>query len=131
MLISAFARRSGMTVDTVRYYMRRGLLKPEAGRSGGRNPYQEFSQGDLDAAGIIRTGQALGLDLKTIGAFIEDYQSGQLDNKRLAATLSEQRDRLRQRANELENLARFLGAKIAWVEKGRQGPPPELHEFTS
>ena len=42
MLISEFARRTALSVDTVRYYVRAGLMTPQQGTRGGRNPYQEF-----------------------------------------------------------------------------------------
>jgi hypothetical protein len=40
MLISEFARKTGLTTDTVRFYVRRGLLTPETNGKGGRNPYR-------------------------------------------------------------------------------------------
>jgi MerR family transcriptional regulator, copper efflux regulator len=35
MLISEFARAAGLSRDTVRFYVRRGLLAPLAGNKGG------------------------------------------------------------------------------------------------
>src|SRR5258708_27567644 len=67
MLISEFARRAGLTTDTVRFYVRRGLITPE--RNGkGRNPYQVFTADHVRAAKIIRTAQSLGMSLKEIAA---------------------------------------------------------------
>ena len=72
MMISEFARASGLSVDTVRFYARQGLLHPETGLKGGSRPYQMFSQADLDTARVIRLAQALGLTLKQIKAFVEE-----------------------------------------------------------
>ncbi len=70
MMIAAFARESRLSVDAVRLYVRRGLLHPEIGAKGGSRPYQIFSALDHEKARVIRAGQALGLSLKEIGAFI-------------------------------------------------------------
>lgn len=122
MMISAFARESGLSVDTVRFYVRRGLLRPEAGRKGGSRPYQLFSAADLEAARIIRAGQALGLSLGEIGAFLRERSRD--EDATLLAFLAEQRGRLTRRVAELRTLIAFLDAKIAWVGDPNGGPPP-------
>ncbi len=66
MLISEFARRAGLPTDTVRYYVRLKLLRPETNGKGGSNPYQVFTAEHLLAAKIIRTAQSLGMPLKEI-----------------------------------------------------------------
>lgn len=118
-----------MSVDTVRFYVRRGLLAPSAGRLGGRHPYQEFGDADLDGATIIHTCQALGLSLREIAAFLADYRGNRLDDDSMAAYLRDQHDRLRRKAAELDRLLRFLDAKIGWVERGRTGPMPGVEDF--
>jgi hypothetical protein len=42
MLISEFARITGLTRDTVRFYARRGLLQPETNDKGGRLDLTRF-----------------------------------------------------------------------------------------
>ena len=42
MLISEFARATGLSTDTVRFYVRRGLLKPLAGSKGGSKSLSDF-----------------------------------------------------------------------------------------
>lgn len=129
MLIAAFARRAGLSIDTVRYYVRRGLLHPHSGTRGGRNPYQEFTTTDLDAAAIIRTGQALVLGLSEISAFLSSYRTGNLSRNDLVSFLTNQRARLLARSAELGQLADFLTAKIAWIEAGETGEQPLLDDY--
>ena len=104
MLISEFARRTALSVDTVRYYVRAGLMTPQQGTRGGRNPYQEFSEADIRVADVIRFGQALGMSLKEISAVLH----------------------LRARGEDLLRLARYLDEKIEWINAGSHGDPPEL-----
>ena len=67
MLISEFARKTGLTIDTVRFYVHRGLLTPEMNGKGGRNPYQVFTAENVRAK-FICTAQSLGLSLKDLAA---------------------------------------------------------------
>src|SRR5476651_1755153 len=76
MLISQFAHRAGMSTDTVRYYVRLGLLRPETNGKGGARPYQVFSAEHLLAARIIRTAKSLGMSLKEINALSQARRAG-------------------------------------------------------
>ena len=123
MMIAAFARESRLSVDAVRLYVRQGLLHPEVGTKGGSRPYQVFSALDLEKARIIRAGQALGLSLKEIGAFINKRAFDGKDDV-VIAFLAEQRDRLTGRISELEKLVSYVDAKIAWLRNPSVGPSP-------
>ncbi|WP_313603008.1 MerR family transcriptional regulator [Rhizobium sp.] len=60
MLISEFAKAAELPIDTVRFYIAKGLLKPERSLKGGSNPYQIFKPDDVTAARMIRLQQTLG-----------------------------------------------------------------------
>jgi MerR family copper efflux transcriptional regulator len=124
MMIAAFARESKLSVDAVRLYVRRGLLHPEIGVKGGSRPYQIFSALDLEKARIIRAGQALGLSLKEIGAFINKRAFDGEEDDVVIAFLEEQRNRLTGRISELERIVSFVDAKIAWLKDPSVGPSP-------
>jgi DNA-binding transcriptional MerR regulator len=129
MLISEFARATGLTPDTVRYYVRRNLLRPEIGAKGGRNPYQLFGAADLRTAELIRLGQALGLSLAEIGRLLADEQAGRIDRAKSLAILSEQRARLARKVAELSALIQYVDGKIEWIQSGSAGTPPQLSDF--
>ena len=129
MLISEFARETGLGLDTIRYYVRRDLLRPGQGARGGRNPYQVFTPEDLRIAELIRLGQALGLSLREIGSLLKEEQAGRIDADRSLAILREHRDRLAARADELSRLVAYLDAKIVWVRDGSLGVAPAMSLF--
>ncbi|TGD98684.1 MerR family transcriptional regulator [Methylobacterium nonmethylotrophicum] len=129
MLISEFARATGLSADTIRFYVRRGLIDPQAGTKGGRNPYQLFTPEHVRTAQLIRIGQALGLSLKEIGALLADVRDGRMDRDRSLAIMLDQRDRLRRKASEIGRMAGYLDAKITWVEAGSTGEQPQFADF--
>jgi DNA-binding transcriptional MerR regulator len=73
--IDELARRSGLTVDTIRFYQREGLL-PEAQRAGRAKVY---GQDHLDRLAQIRDLQARRFSLAAIKALLESDRPGIVD----------------------------------------------------
>lgn len=99
MTISALARSSGVGVETVRYYQRRGLLAtPERGAG-----IRRYDAADARRLGFIRGAQRAGFTLEQIGELLH-----------LDAGL----DRARARELASERIA-ALDAKIAEMQAAR------------
>ena len=126
MLISEFAQAAGLSVDTVRFYIRRGLLTPEADGKGGRNPYQIFRDEHVATARFIRFAQNLGMSLNEIAAINDERRKGRITSERNVEILTKQLCALEQKAAEANSMATYLRAKIAWLRGGERGPMPAL-----
>jgi MerR family copper efflux transcriptional regulator len=130
MLISEFARATDLSRDTVRFYVKRGLLQPEAGRRGGANPYHEFSEADVATARLVRIAQSLGFTLAEIAALIEELRRTGHNRAHHIAILDERLNELTDKAARLDRVTAHLRAKIAWLKGGEQGPEPPLAILT-
>jgi DNA-binding transcriptional MerR regulator len=128
MLISEFSRLTGLTRDTVRFYVRLGLFKPLSSVKGGRNPYQLFSAKDIEFAELIRVSQALGMSLKQIADLIQVRREGRTSTARSIRVLSERLALVEQRARQLDSMAEYLRAKIEWLRSGK-GAAVEMPAF--
>jgi MerR family copper efflux transcriptional regulator len=126
MLISEFARETGLSRDTVRFYVRLGLLRPESSSKGGRNPYQLFDASHVRAAQIIRVARRLGLSLKEMGVIAAERRAGRMTRERSVAVLRRQLAVLEEKAAELAAMIAYLKVKADWQEGGEIGPPPEF-----
>jgi DNA-binding transcriptional MerR regulator len=129
MLISDFARLTGLTRDTVRFYARLGLLRPQTNGKGGRHPYSLFTDEDVRAAEVIRISQSLGMSLKEIAAFNEERREGHLTSERRVEIMSAQLVRLEAKATELEMMKSYVRAKIDWLTRGKQGRQPDFGSY--
>ncbi len=128
MLISEFARRAALTPDTIRFYVRKGLIKPEQSAKGGSNPYQIFTEEHLDAARLIRLAQSLGFSLREIAAIGDEYAMAGLTTRRKIELMQGQLDQLDAKAEQINAVRKFFRAKIAWLEKGEKGPEPRFND---
>jgi MerR family mercuric resistance operon transcriptional regulator len=104
--IGRLANSAGVTVETIRYYERRGLLARPP-RSGGQG-YREYSERDLAIMQHIKLGKELGLQLSEIRRLLDLLGSEQrfcdefqeLLRKKLSFVQREQ-ERLRRIEGEL------------------------------
>ncbi|QSX73878.1 MerR family transcriptional regulator [Lysobacter arenosi] len=129
MLISEFSKVSGLSRDTIRFYVQLGLFKPARGVRGGRNAYQEFTQDDLKAAKTVRAGQSLGLSLKDIAQLESERRERGIGNERRLEILHKQLKLLEQRKAKLDQATAFVAAKIGWLSAGGTGSRPAFGSF--
>jgi MerR family transcriptional regulator, copper efflux regulator len=122
MLISKFVQVTGLSRDTIRFYVKKGLLVPVVGRTG-MNRYQDFDQEQVERAFLIREAQALGFTLRQIAALDKEYTRG-MTLARQAAVMREQLATIEQQAERLARLRQYFLAKLAWLEDGRVGACP-------
>jgi MerR family transcriptional regulator, copper efflux regulator len=129
MLISEFARVTGLSRDTVRFYIKRGLLKPLAGNKGGANPYQVFTGEHVQMARMIHMAQSLGFSLREIGVMNAEYQARRMTPARGAEIMRGQMVRLEEKAAHVAAMISYIRAKLAWYEAGGKGPEPNFTDY--
>ena len=123
MRIAEFSRASGLTRDTIRFYVRKGLLRPRIG-IGGSNRYQDFDGEHVERALLIREAQALGFTLREISALSDEYGRGALTLARQAELMRERLAAVDLQAARLHHLRQYFTAKLDWLESGAEGPAP-------
>ncbi|WP_419953907.1 MerR family transcriptional regulator [Methylobacterium sp.] len=109
MRISAFAARSGLSVDTLRYYERIGLL-PRSGRdSGGR---RDYGSDDLVWATFLRKLQAMDMPMRERLEYSRLRAEGDATLEARRSLLEAHRIALIARRSELSDLIAGLDDKI-------------------
>lgn len=127
--IANLARESGVGVETVRYYQRRGLLRtPEkSGGSALSGGIRRYDAEDVRRLRFIRAAQGAGFTLDQIGELL-DLDAGE-DRARARALAAERIEALDRKIAELqaarEALARLAGACAA----SDAGPCPIIEAF--
>jgi DNA-binding transcriptional MerR regulator len=129
MLISEFARAADLPVDTIRFYITKGLLKPARSAKGGSNPYQVFRREDVTTARMIRLQQTLGYSLGEILELNEEYRAGEHSPERTVEVLLLQIARLEERKAALDQALSFLRGKMDWIKAGKPEGAPRLEDY--
>jgi DNA-binding transcriptional MerR regulator len=111
MLIGELAARAGVTPKAVRYYERRGLLKPERTKAH----YRDFDERALAVVQTIRRGQNLGIQLDELREVVELIDHGSAPCQTVRSLLAEKRADVARRIKELRDFDKML-AKLEGAE---------------
>jgi DNA-binding transcriptional MerR regulator len=107
--IAQAAQRSGLSIDTLRYYERIGLVDPPARDSGGRRSYSDDDLGWLAFVTRLRT---TGMPIRMMREFAQLRHGGDLTAGRRKQILVEHRNDVRARVAELQTCLEVLDYKI-------------------
>lgn len=118
MKIGQVAAESGVSIDTIRFYERRGILPAPPRTPAG---YRLYSGSTVDRIRLARRLQGLGLTLGEIASALHDRDAGhascQTQRWRLEAAL----DRIEARIADLVRLRGDVRAALAACEAGTCG----------
>jgi DNA-binding transcriptional MerR regulator len=114
--IAEAARRTGVSVHTLRYYERAGLvINPVERNDSGRRRYRQL---DLDWITICTRLRATGMPIKTIRRYAQLVSAGAGNEQERLALLEAHRDEVTAKLAELQENLRTIDHKID-VYRGR------------
>ncbi|TWP48271.1 MerR family transcriptional regulator [Lentzea tibetensis] len=107
--IAQAAERSGLSIDTLRYYERIGLVDPPARDSGGRRSY---SDDDLGWLAFVTRLRMTGMPIRMMREYAQLRHRGDVAAGRRKQILVDQRAQVRARIAELQSCLEILDYKI-------------------
>ena len=118
MKIGEVARRADVTIDTIRFYERRGVLSPPSRRPSG---YREYTDETVERIRLARKMQSVGLTLDEVIDALSAHDAGRATCESERWRLDSALERVDARIADLKALRReILSARTA-CEKGRCG----------
>lgn len=113
MKISEVSEQSGLSVDTLRYYEKVGLLPPVNRTDGG---IREYSELDLRRVNFIKCMRSAGLSVEVLIGYYALVQQGDETIEARKEILQEQRTQLLARMAEMQETLDLLNYKIQVYE---------------
>lgn len=113
MKIAEVSEQYGLSVDTLRYYERVGLIPPVQRNSGGIRDYNEL---DLRRVDFIKCMRSAGLPIEVLIDYVELVQRGDETINARKEILKEQRELLATRMQEMQKTLDILDHKIEVYE---------------
>lgn len=114
--IGEVARRTGLSVKTIRFYCDEGLLQPKDRSAGG---YRLFDEENLAELAIIRALRAMDVSIPELARILEVRRSGLCNCSLLKDSVAAKMTSIDQRISELrtmkDELARLLDS---WQDCG-------------
>lgn len=124
--IAQAAERSGLSIDTLRYYERIGLVDPPARDAGGRRNYSDADLGWLEFLTKLRM---TGMPIRMMREYARLRHQGLASTVRRKQILIEHRASVRRRIADLESCVNVLDYKITNYEQCERAMgvvPPEM-----
>ncbi len=114
MKIAEVSEKYGLSVDTLRYYERVGLIPPVHRNEGGIRDYNEL---DLRRVDFIKCMRSAGLPVEVLIEYVALVQQGDKTIEARKEILKEQRELLAARMQEMQKTLDILDYKIEVHEK--------------
>ncbi|MEN9518617.1 MAG: hypothetical protein RLZZ381_1205 [Cyanobacteriota bacterium] len=111
MWISVLAERSGLSVDTIRFYEKKGLIDSALVRRQTNN-YRDYSEKSLERLALIQQAKRLGFTLTEIQEWIQDFESDRLTIQEKQYILGRKLEEIDGRIGELKQMKIYLSTKI-------------------
>jgi DNA-binding transcriptional MerR regulator len=106
-------RRSGFSLDTLRYYERVGLLH---GISRSASGHRRFSEADLEWLGVLRCLRDTGMPIAEMCRYAASAREGDRTLAERLALLTAHEERVERHIAELRAQQEHLREKIAWYQ---------------
>lgn len=116
MRIGEFADTVGVTVDAVRFYERRGVLRPAPRTSGG---YRTFDRRDVDRISLARQFQQFGLTIEEVVDALAAHDIGDATCASERWRLEQVETRIEAQMAALKRTRRLIRDALAACEDGR------------
>lgn len=113
--IGEFAKAVGVPTSTVRFYERRGLLKPD---SRTRSNYRTYSTRSVERLKFIRAAQSAGFSLKDVRGMLSLTDSDEPPCDEVAALIARRLEDVKRRLGELKRIHRTLSTALRSCCKG-------------
>lgn len=119
MTIKEVSKKFGITMDTLRYYERVGMIPPVTRSASGHRDYQKD---DLNWVGLAICMRSAGLPVEGIALYVKLFREGNSTISERHQLLINQKKRLLDQRNQIDETIERLDKKIARyeiaVEKG-------------
>jgi MerR family transcriptional regulator, copper efflux regulator len=108
---SELAKRSGLSINTIRFYEKKGLIDSELIRRQTNN-YRDYSEASLERLMLIKQAKRLGFTLAEIQEWIRDFETEQLTIQEKQSILARKLKQIDERIEELKAIKTYLVDKI-------------------
>lgn len=116
--IGEVARRSGVAIETLRFYEKCGLIEPDGRTESG---YRLYDSSVFERLSFIKKAQSVGFRLEEIARIIDESAAGKRPCKEVRRLAAEKLDELDQRIKELRRYRRELKETLAaWEHEGER-----------
>ncbi|MFH4968333.1 MerR family transcriptional regulator [Gaetbulibacter sp. M240] len=119
MLISELAKRTGVSIHTLRYYENYGLFKGENDKTVKTNNYKQYDESLIEKIQLIKEGKEIGFTLSEIKNLLEDWFNNQLSEEKKIEALQVKIIEIDSKIKQFKRVKKMLIEGIQDVKDGK------------
>lgn len=109
MLINELSKRSGISIHTIRFYEKCGLLKGKRDESITSNKYNHYDEESVEKLEFINDAKSVGFTIKEIGEIVDAWYHKQFSKKEKIAILEDKLVFLDQKIKDIKQMKKLIG----------------------
>jgi MerR family copper efflux transcriptional regulator len=117
MLISQLSKKTQVSVQTLRYYEKYGLIKGKKRTTESSNNYSYYDEKNIDKVELIEEGKSIGLSLSEIKELIDVWYNKRISNQRRLDILKKQKLTISGKITQLHDVQGRIEVFITELEK--------------
>jgi DNA-binding transcriptional MerR regulator len=114
MKIGEFSKKTGLSIHTIRYYEKIGLIKKKSKDKSGHRNYSEF---DIEWVNFITCLKVTGMTLEQIYYYISLREKGKSTKSERLSIMKQQKKKLEQKIHLFNEYLSHINYKIENFEK--------------
>lgn len=120
MRIRKLAEQAGVTIDTLRFYEKKGLLDQRYVQRS-ENGYRDYTDSAIAHVALIKHAQTAGFSLREIRELFGLWHGKQLTDDLIITHLQHKQQHIAGKIAELEQIQRYLADKIQQLARDAGG----------
>jgi MerR family transcriptional regulator, copper efflux regulator len=117
MLINELAKQTGVSVHTIRYYEKFGLVKGKRSDAVKTNNYYHYDEETVYKLELIRDAKLVGFTLGEIKKLLDSWYSKRLSKEKKLAVLDEKEKSVDEKINQLKMMKKMIAAFKKEIEQ--------------
>jgi MerR family transcriptional regulator, copper efflux regulator len=119
MLIHELAECTGLTIDTIRFYEKQGLLD-ETHFERAPNGYRHYTEAGVQRLVLIKLGQAAGFTLSEMRQAIHAWETDQLSMREKEGYMLRKLEEIEAKISALNDMKHYITCKIEAMRETRK-----------
>lgn len=108
MLINELSKRTGISVHTIRFYEKSGLIQGKRDETLKTNNYYHYDDETVEKLALIKDAKSVGFSIGEIGQLIEAWFDNRFTTEQKIAILDEKLRSIDEKIEQLANMKKLI-----------------------
>jgi MerR family transcriptional regulator, copper efflux regulator len=108
MLINELSKRSGVTIHTIRFYEKSGLIRGSRDASVKSNNYFHYDEEAVEKLQLIRDAKSIGFTIGEIGQLMDAWYNNKMSDKAKLAVLDSKLASIDEKIQQLKEMKKMI-----------------------